>query len=249
MKSARRVFEILEHFAARQRALSVVDVARRLGYPQSSASALMRTMTELGYLHYDAGARTYQPTARLPLLVGWIGQRLFREGRVVEVMNELSQATGETIILGAENGLQVRYIHVIEATGPLRLHSVAGSLRPYTRSAIGLALLGTHDDRQVGRIVRRLNSEEPDPARHVRLPELLARLAEIRMQGYALSTGGIVKGGGALAMVLPEQVNGTPLAVAIAGAEASVLANRDGWVAIMREAIGRSFTDAAAAPL
>jgi hypothetical protein len=50
-----------------------------------------------------ASGRVYRPTARLPLLVGWIGARLFREGRVIEVMNELSQATGETIILGAEN--------------------------------------------------------------------------------------------------------------------------------------------------
>jgi DNA-binding IclR family transcriptional regulator len=247
VKSARRVFEILEHFAQAQRELSVADVARQLGYPQSSASALMRTMTELGYLHYETGARTYLPTARLPLLVGWIGHRLFREGRVVQAMNELSQATGETIILGAENGLQVRYIHVIEATGPLRLHSVAGSLRPYTRSAIGLALLGTHDDRRVGRIVRRLNSEEPDPARHVKLPELLKRLAEIRACGYALSVGEIVRGGGALAMVLPERVNGTPLAVAIAGAEASVLANCDEWISIMREAIARSFAEPATA--
>src|SRR3954470_13189257 len=104
VKSARRVFDILELFAARQQALSVVDVARALDYPQSSASALMRTMTELGYLHYEPGARVYQPTARLPLLVGWIGQRLFREGRVVEIMNELSRVTGETILLGAENG-------------------------------------------------------------------------------------------------------------------------------------------------
>jgi DNA-binding IclR family transcriptional regulator len=243
VKSARRVFEILEHFAQVQRELSVVDVARQLGYPQSSASALMRTMAELGYLHYDTSSRTYRPTARLPLLVGWIGPRLFREGRMVELMNELSQATGETIILGAENGLQVRYIHVIEATGPLRLHSVAGSLRPYTRSAIGLALLGTHDDQRVGRIVRRLNSEDPDPSRHVTLPELLKRLGEIRRQGYALSTGGIVKGGGALAIVLPERVNGTPLAVAIAGAEGSVLANHAEWVAIMREAIERAFAE------
>lgn len=243
VKSARRVFEILEHFAQCQRELSVVEVARDLAYPQSSASALMRTMAELGYLHYDTRARTYRPTARLPLMVGWIGHRLFREGRAVELMSELSQATGETIILGAENGLQVRYIHVIEATGPLRLHSVAGSLRPYTRSAIGLALLGTHDDRRVGRIVRRLNSEEPDPARHVKLPEILSRLGDIRRDGYALSVSGIVKGGGALAMVLPERVNGMPLAVAIAGAEASVLANRAEWIAVMRDAIARAFTE------
>lgn len=248
VKSARRVFEILEYFAEAQRELSVAEVARHCDYPQSSTSALMRTMTESGYLHYDTRSRTYRPTARLPLLVSWVGHRLFREGRVLDLMTELSDATGETIILGAENGLQCRYIHVIEATGPIRLHTVAGRLRPYARTAIGLALLSTYEDARVSRLIRRINSEEPDLSRHVNISSLLRQLDEIRRCGYALAIGGVVKGGGALGMVLPESVNGSPLAVAISSTEASVLAGHTDWIRIMRQAIARNFTDDCPAP-
>lgn len=243
VKSAKRVFEILELFAQAQCELSVVAVARECGYPQSSTSALLRTMTEIGYLHYDGRSRTYRPTARLPLLVSWVGHRLFREGRVLQLMDELSDATGETIILGAENGLQARYIHVIEATGPIRLHTVAGRLRPYPRSAIGLALLSTYEDARVSRLMRRFNSEATDPAGQVNISSLLRQLDEIRRNGYALAIGGVIKGGGAVAMVLPEGVNGSPLAIAIASAEPSVLAHHQEWIAVMREAIARNFAD------
>jgi len=241
VKSARRVFEILEQFAQEQRPLSVIDVARNCNYPQSSASALLRTMTEMGYLHYDRRARLYEPTPRLPLLVSWIGRRLFREDRVLQLMGDLSEATGQTIILGAENGLKIRYIHVIEATGPLRLHAVSGVLRPYATSALGLALLSTYEDRRVERLIRRINAESEDSARHVSITDLLARLNDIRRDGFAISLGGVVRGGGALATVLPERVNGRPLAVAIASAEAIVTANRETWTQIMRDAIAERF--------
>lgn len=241
VKSARRVFEILEQFAQEQRPLSVIDVARNCNYPQSSASALLRTMTEMGYLHYDRRARLYEPTPRLPLLVSWIGRRLFREDRVLQLMGDLSDATGQTIILGAENGLKIRYIHVIEATGPLRLHAVSGVLRPYATSALGLALLSTYEDRRVERLIRRINAESEDSARHVSITDLLARLDDIRRDGFAISLGGVVRGGGALATVLPERVNGRPLAVAIASAEAIVTANRETWTQIMRDAIAERF--------
>ena len=140
VKSARRVFEFLEYFAQVQRAVSVAEVAAHYRYPPSSVSAVMRTMVGLGYLSYDAPARTYLPTARLPFLVGWIGTRLYDADSVRAVMRELSEATGETIVLGAQNGTRAQYIDILDATGPVRLHAVAGSFRSMPHTAVGLAL-------------------------------------------------------------------------------------------------------------
>ena len=58
VKSARRVFDVLEFFEEHQQAASVLEVASALKFPQSSTSALMRTMTAFGYLHYDTSRRT-----------------------------------------------------------------------------------------------------------------------------------------------------------------------------------------------
>lgn len=248
VKSARRVFQILELFAKRRRALSVIEVAETCEFPQSSTSALMRTMTSMGYLHYDMRRRTYQPSARLPLITTWIGEDLFRQGRILHLMEDLSRATGEQIILGIENGINVRYIHVIEATNDIRLHDASGRLRPYATSAIGLALLSTFDDTTIGRLVRRINSETDARDGQIRLPELMKRISEIRKRGYAVSTGGIVPGGGAVAMVLPELVNEHPLAIAIGSIVSNVNQYHEHWHGLMKEAIRNNLAGPRAEP-
>ncbi len=243
VKSAYRVFKILECFGQEQRDLSVSEIAHYCKFPQSSTSALMRTMTELGYLQFDRGNRTYRPTLRLPLLVNWISTRLFNGDRILQLMQELSEATGETILLGAENGRYARYIHVIEATGALRLHAVAGQTRPYAQTAVGLALLSTWNARRLAGYVHRINGEETDPSRQLNLDILLERVDRFRKDGFVTSIGGFVSHGGAVAMLLPRQADEHPLAIAITGFQPSVESGADHWVALMRKAIDRHFEE------
>ena len=243
VKSAYRVFRILECFGELQRDLSVSEIAGHCKFPQSSTSALMRTMTELGYLQFDRSNRSYRPTLRLPLLVNWISTRLFNGDKVLQLMQELSEATGETILLGAENGRYARYIHVIEATGALRLHAVAGQTRPYAQTAVGLALLSTWNTRRLTGYVHRINGEETDPSRQVDLEALLERVDRFRKDGFITSIGAFVSHGGAVAMLLPRQAGEHPLAIAISGFQTSVEAGANRWVALMRKAIDRNFAE------
>jgi DNA-binding IclR family transcriptional regulator len=59
VKSAERALTILELFSRRDRALSFTQVAEALGYPRSSLHGLLRTLTERGWLGYDAATRRY----------------------------------------------------------------------------------------------------------------------------------------------------------------------------------------------
>ena len=53
IKTAKRLFEILEYFDEMQRPLSLKEVALRFGYPVSSASAVLKSMVVLGYVDFD----------------------------------------------------------------------------------------------------------------------------------------------------------------------------------------------------
>lgn len=139
--------------------------------------------------------------------------------------------------------MQARYIHVIEATGPLRLHAIAGQSRPYATSAIGLALMSTWERRRVTGMIRRLNSEETDAALHVSVKDLLSCLARVEREGHAESIGGVTPVGGAVAMVLPHGKDEQVLAVGISGFVASVSAHARDWVKFMRERIDHHFSD------
>jgi len=241
VKSAHRVFKILELFGKEQRALSVADIAQECGFPQSSTSALMRTITELGYMSFDRAKRTYRPTLRLPLMVNWINTSLFNGDKILELMQELSERTHETIMLCAENGRYARYIHTIEAIGALRLHAAVGQTRPYYRTATGLMLLSTWDSRRLAGFIHRANSEEQDSLQRVDLAALTRRLKKIRNDGYVISVGGYVKRGGAVAMLLPSENNGLPMSIGIGGLESSVEAYADYWIEQMRLVIPKYF--------
>jgi len=242
VKSAHRVFKILEVFSREQRALSVAEIAVECNFPQSSTSALMRTVVELGYLSFDRVNRTYRPTLRLPLLVNWVSTSLFKGDEILQLMQELSERTNETILLCAENGRYSRYIHLIEATGSLRLHAVAGDVRPYTQTATGLMLLSTWDNRRLAGFIHRANSEEQDPIRRVDLSALIKQLETIRQDGYAVSLGGYIRGGGAVGMLLPRQNDEPPMSIGIGGPQANVVENSESWIKLMRTLIPKYFT-------
>lgn len=79
VKSAIRTLEILEYFDEVQQPPNIVAVATALDYPQSSTTALLRSLTTMGYLHYNSRKRTYVPTDRVPFLGSWINPALFQE--------------------------------------------------------------------------------------------------------------------------------------------------------------------------
>ncbi|MFH1341462.1 MAG: helix-turn-helix domain-containing protein [Pseudomonadota bacterium] len=92
VKSAIRTLEILEYFDEVQQPLNIVAVATALDYPQSSTAALLRSLTTMGYLHYNSRKLTYVPTDRVPFLGSWINPALFQEAGLRSVFRSLHRA-------------------------------------------------------------------------------------------------------------------------------------------------------------
>ena len=113
VKSAERVLEVLRYFNADRQEATVMDIAREMGYPQSSTSELLQCLVMLGYLHRDRFARTYRPTARVALLGAWVQPRLFRRGHLLPMLDRLAEETGHTVVLASKVVLTMQYIHVV----------------------------------------------------------------------------------------------------------------------------------------
>lgn len=244
VKSARRVFDVLEFFEEHQQAASVLEVASALKFPQSSTSALMRTMTAFGYLHYDTSRRTYIPTPRVSMLGHWISPTLFTRGRLLNLMEDLSARTGETIMVALRNGLSAQYIHVIQAKLPMRLYVKAGTLRPLARSGSGYALLSSYPDREVRRLVRLINANETRPDRQVDIKELLQELRKVRSQGHAFSVNLVTPGAGVVAVNLPPVAESQePLVLCVAGLTDALVAQEIELAQLMTKAISFHLAD------
>ncbi|WGS21267.1 MULTISPECIES: helix-turn-helix domain-containing protein [unclassified Bradyrhizobium] len=238
VKSARRVFDVLEFFEEHQRAASAIEVATALKFPQSSTSALMRTMTAFGYLHYDTSRRTYIPTPRVSMLGHWLSPALFTKGRLINLMEDLSAKTGETIMVAVRNGLTAQYVHVIQAKLPMRLYVKSGTLRPLARSGSGYALLSAYPDREVRRLVRLINDNETQPDRQIDIKALLLELKKVRAKGHAFSLGLVTPGAGVVAMNLPPIAESNePLVLCVAGLTDALIAQEAELADLMRKAI------------
>ena len=237
VKSAARALEVLEYFDTVRRAATVMEIARALGYPQSSTSVLLRSLVTLGYLELDASARTYQPTPRVTLLGSWIEPLLSPGGPVLRMMDELGKDTGETVILGVPAGEAVRYIHVVQATGAMRLHVGPGTVRPMAISGMGRLFMSTMPEARVRQIVHRYNTELGRAAESLRWANVRNDLASIRLNDYCPSLDRLNPGIGGISMLLPVAPHGVPMAVAIGGFSKTINDGRDAFVERMRRSI------------
>ncbi|HYH22523.1 MAG TPA: IclR family transcriptional regulator [Azospirillum sp.] len=241
VKSAGRILQILEFFDGVKRPASLMEIARALDFPQSSTSALVQSLVSLGYLSCDPETRLYVPTPRVTLLGSWIDESI-SGGQIPRLMAELGEATGETIILAIANGLSVRYIHVVPATKPMRLHIHPGMTRPIAGSGLGNLLLSTYPDEQIPALVAAVNELHRGEFAPVDLPALMEELREIRRTGVSLSVDRISQGAGVVSVFLPRPPGRPPLALGIGGLSAVISAERDTLVSLMRDAIRRHVT-------
>ncbi|MBW6400454.1 helix-turn-helix domain-containing protein [Roseomonas sp. HJA6] len=239
IKSVGRTLDLLEYFDEVRRPVSVMEVARALGMPQSSSSALLRSMVARGYCDMDAATRRYAPTSRVTLLGSWIEAQLFEDGALIRLLNEVHEATGELVLLGALNGLTVRHIHALAAREADRPRTRRGTVRPLGRSGMGNLFMATLPDRQIGRLVRRLNAEERNPAYRIDLPALMDEIAIIRQRGYAVAIDKMETGIGGVNVLLPPLGRMGPMAVAVSTLSDIVAARHEMLFGLIRNAVCR----------
>lgn len=248
-RSIKRTLEVLEFFNDAGTTATVAEISRGLGYPQSSTSILLRNLMELGYLAYERETRRYRPTARIALL-GW-GARshLLGDGKLMSALDEIAERTGELVYLATQVGLSVHYIHVIQATNPIRLHLPVGAVRPLVGSTSGHLFLSAMTDAEIADIHRRAT----DVAEGTPLPTLAKVMAEVeavRKRGYTISTNTMSPGGGLVARLLPRQLALQMMAVGIGGVGSVIEARAEDFEATIRGALMRHFgvTEAALSP-
>ena len=234
VKSAQRVLRIFEYFAEIQRPASMTEIARRLNYPPSSTSALLKSLLDLGYLDYDRKAHTYVPTARISLVGGWVRDRA--GGDLGTIARALHEATRLTTFIASRNQLHSQYIRVIQGTTPVRFYLEPGGLRLLPASTPGRVLLSQIGDDDVQRLLLRINAEGLSTP-PLRFSDLKPALDTIRRQGFAYTREIGTPGLSAMAMPLTAAGQGPALAIAVAGPSALVAAEAGAILRTMRDLI------------
>jgi IclR family transcriptional regulator, acetate operon repressor len=183
LQTADRALQVLQQFHAPADALSVTEIADRLGVHRSTASRLVSTLRARGFLERTAG-----DLVRLGPEVARLG-RVTLAGRELAtlaqpLMEQLAAHTGETVTLAVVAGGEA--LTVAQAGGRHVVSSGkwVGLRTPVHCTADGKVLLafGAVTPSQ-GRLERRTERTIVDPA------ALEREFGDIRARGFAVSEG------------------------------------------------------------
>lgn len=141
VKSAQRVIDIFELYAARGEPATLTAVAAELKLPKSSCLALLTTLSERGYLYEVRPQAGYYPTRRWLDKARIISAKDPLADRILQHLTQLRDQTGETLIFGKRADDRVIYLEVVESLETLRYAAVAGQFKPLHGTASGKALL------------------------------------------------------------------------------------------------------------
>lgn len=233
VKSAVRVLEILELFDRSKQAMMVGEIAAALQYPQSSTSALLRSLAKIGYLTYDIHKRTFIPTERVAFLGGWQSGSFFVDGPVVELTRRLSENTGLTASLFRRNHIQTQWLHTVEANGeacPSSMHDTADLLR----SSSGYVLLAALSERDILGLVRRINSEVDRLSMVLRPADVLQRIDEVRRDGYAYLEA---FGSATISVAVPSKLTSESVAIELSSETGGITERLSSIISIVRDTI------------
>jgi IclR family KDG regulon transcriptional repressor len=217
VKSAGRVFEVLELFRQVRRQLSAAEIGTALGYPKSSTNALLKTLVSLGYLVLNSRTMGYLPSLSVTQLGGWIPSVVLGSGDAFEILTEIHAGTQETVTLSVQNDLSCRFLRVIPGTFRISLRLEEGYLAPLFTTAVGNAILSQLPDDEIAALVKRANirtkkrSERKDPAR------LMEDVRSVRQRGYSIYYDALSPDTGAIAVPFPSSMEGFPMAIGVGG--------------------------------
>lgn len=153
VKSAERVFQILEHFARTREPARLSEVANSLEHPVSSVSALLKCMVDQGYMTFDDRTRRYMPAARIAHLGSWLNFDDYEQTAVLEAMYRLRETANESVVLATPNDIYLEYIDTLHGWEGINIRR--GTRRLLVQNGTGWLFLARSDLSEALSIYRR----------------------------------------------------------------------------------------------
>ncbi|MFI5682928.1 IclR family transcriptional regulator [Streptomyces sp. NPDC051636] len=186
--TADRALDILGLFSEDKLSISGQEVATALGAARSTAYRYVQSLVGSGFLEEDPGGGF-----RLGLRILELA-RLARRGYglseiALPVMRDLSAEVGETVLLTRRSGGVAICVERCEAEHPVRISYERGSALPANAGASALTLLAWLPEQECRELLEGQRLQRFTARTITDVDALMARLADIRRDGYCVSRG------------------------------------------------------------
>jgi len=181
-----RALAILEGVGQRRDGMTNSEISRRLGIPKSSASYLLRTLNQRGYLRRNAETGKY----RLGLKVLSLGRDALAGldiGDIARpVLRALVERTQMTAHLAVLDHGEAVYIEKADAPGFIKMDTWVGRRMFVHSTSVGKSLVTHLPKSDVEAILRQHGLKKRTPKTITSHARYFAELEKVRAQGYAL---------------------------------------------------------------
>jgi IclR family KDG regulon transcriptional repressor len=184
VSSVVKVFTILEALG-QQKAIGVTELSQRLMTSKATTYRFLQTMKSLGYVDQEGEADKYSLTLKMFEL----GSRSLEYVDVVALadkqMQYISEQTNETVHLGVLDDHSIMYIHKIDSSYSLRMHSRIGRRNPIYTTGIGKILLSDHSEESIRHLFSDIKFEKSTPRTLENIEQFLDEIETVKQQHYA----------------------------------------------------------------
>ncbi len=225
VESADRLLRILESFEARERDVSLGELADRVGLPKSSVHRLLTTLIAHGFVDRDPGTRRYTLGIRLFELGSAALHERGLHGIAPPQLEGLSRSTGETCHLAVLSGIEAVYVYKVDGPSNISMSSRVGGRAPCHATSIGKVLLAWAPPELIAEV--RAHPMIACTANTITSGERFdTELAAVRAQGYALDLEEYSEGLHCISAPVRDHTDKVVAALGIAGPRTRIVGSR-----------------------
>lgn len=214
--SVSNALRILGVLADARSGLGVTELSRALGLGKSTVHLLLVTMRAEEFVEQTPSGKY-----RLGLGAFCVGAAAVpgvpADGRLTPLLRELAEESGEAVSLAVAHRCDAVIIQRIESRSLLRAEIRVGTKMPLHSSASGKCLLADMPHDLVDSLYPAEELPNVTPSTVRTKTEIMRKLAEVRMNGYARNEGEYTEGVCGIAAVVRRHDNKATIALSIAG--------------------------------
>lgn len=187
VKSADRVFDILEELVKHKEGIHVRELGKKLGIADSSIHALVHTMLQRRYLKIDDSRKLFLGPKFYEFYNMTYSTALITFTK--PFMKTTKNKFNENVHLAILDGLDVIYIAFEESTNPIRYHMDVGKVQCAHITGVGKMLLSAYSNEQIRKLYKQYHFEKLTPKTISNIEDLVKELNGIRERGYSIDDG------------------------------------------------------------
>ena len=212
-----RLLLILESVAEAGEALTAAEIGRRMDLPKQTIHRLCSTLLDEGFLVKEGGGKRLLPGRRARKTAA--GVLYASPNHIIrrQILTRVSKAVEETVNFAVPRDDGMVYLDRVETEWPFRIQLPIGSNVPFHATASGKTFLSSLPPRKRKAMLDTMDLSALTTKTQVNRQALLAELATIARQGYAVDDEEMMDGLVALAVPVTDEAGRFVAAIAFHG--------------------------------